>query len=82
MGELLEEFRDYSMRGGQVFISTHSPDLLNHAKPEEVYWLVKKSGYTNVFCAENDEAIKALYNEGELLGYLWKQDYFKNSSPQ
>lgn len=82
MGELLEEFRDYSMRGGQVFISTHSPDLLNHAKPEEVYWLVKHSGYTEVFCAENDEAIKALYDEGELLGYLWKQDYFKNSNPR
>jgi predicted ATPase len=29
MGELAEEFRSYSNRGGQVFVSTHSPDFLN-----------------------------------------------------
>lgn len=82
MSELLEEFRDYSMRGGQVFISTHSPDLLNHALPKEVYWLVKKDGFTKIFNAQEDETILSLYKEGELLGYLWKQDYFKNSNPK
>ena len=25
--ELAEEFRDYARRGGQVFVSTHSPDF-------------------------------------------------------
>ena len=28
LGELAEEFRAYSERGGQVFVSTHSPDFL------------------------------------------------------
>ena len=27
--ELIEEFRAYALRGGQVFVSTHSPDFLN-----------------------------------------------------
>ena len=32
--ELIEEFRDYAGRGGQVFVSTHSPDFLNGAELE------------------------------------------------
>jgi predicted ATPase len=83
MIELLEEFRDYTYRGGQVFISTHSPDLINGANPEEVYWLVKKeSGYAQIKRAQDDELITALYKEGNQLGYLWKQDYFKESHPR
>ena len=39
--ELAEEFRDYAIRGGQVLVSTHSPDFLNAANLEEVFWLVK-----------------------------------------
>ena len=35
LDELVEEFRDYARRGGQVFVSTHSPDFLNGAKLEE-----------------------------------------------
>jgi predicted ATPase len=82
MGELLEEFRDYSLRGGQVFISTHSPDLLNHAELKEAFWLVKENGFTKLYRAEDDELISNLHKEGDLLGYLWKQDYFKNSNPK
>lgn len=83
MIELLEEFRDYTYRGGQVFISTHSPDLINGANPEEVYWLVKKEdGYAQIKRAQDDELITALYKEGSQLGYLWKQDYFKESHPK
>jgi len=43
--ELAEEFRDYARRGGQVFVSTHSPDFLNACELEEVFWLTKESGY-------------------------------------
>jgi predicted ATP-dependent endonuclease of OLD family len=43
--ELIEEFRDYARRGGQVFVSTHSPDFLNGAQLDEIYWLVKKNGF-------------------------------------
>jgi len=42
--ELAEEFRAYANRGGQVFVSTHSPDFLNAARLDEVFWLVKQDG--------------------------------------
>lgn len=35
--ELAEEFRDYARRGGQVFVSTHSPDFLNAVNLDEVF---------------------------------------------
>ena len=81
--ELAEEFREYANRGGQVFVSTHSPDLLNAALPEEVFWLVKEAtGYTVIKRASDDEQINLLYKEGNLLGYLWKQNFFKGSHPK
>ncbi|MFM8003406.1 MAG: AAA family ATPase, partial [Dolichospermum sp.] len=33
--ELAEEFREYARKGGQVFVSTHSPDFLNGCELEE-----------------------------------------------
>lgn len=82
MEELMEEFRDYSFRGGQVFISTHSPDLLNHAELDEVFWLVKKDGFTEILRAKDNEMISSLVREGDQLGYLWKEDYFNGSHPK
>ena len=46
--ELAEEFRDYGRRGGQVFVSTHSPDFLNGVEIDEVFYLVKQGGYASV----------------------------------
>ena len=40
---LLEEFRDYADKGEQVMISTHSPDVLNYIKLNEIFCLT--SGY-------------------------------------
>lgn len=82
MEELMEEFRDYSYRGGQVFISTHSPDLLNHAELGEVFWLVKNNGFTEILRARDNEMISSLVKEGDQLGYLWKQEYFNGSHPK
>lgn len=80
--ELLDEFRIYANRGGQVFITSHSPDLLNGASPEEVFWLVKSDGYSQVKRASESQEITSLYAEGDLLGYLWKENYFLGSSPK
>lgn len=80
--DLLEEFRLYARKGGQVFVSSHDPDLLNGAKLEEVYWLVKKAGYTIIKRASENELIKELVNAGDKLGYLWRQAYFLESNPQ
>jgi predicted ATPase len=82
MLELAEEFRSYTNRGGQVFVSTHSPDFLNAAKINEVFWLVKKNGFTSINRAEDDVQLKAYMNEGDQLGYLWKQGFFKDVDPK
>lgn len=80
--ELAEELRIYSKNGGQVFISTHSPDFVNALKLNELFWIEKKNGYSSILKASNDPIVTALYQEGDLLGYLWKQKYFKGSGPK
>ena len=75
--ELAEEFRDYSMRGGQVFISTHSPDFLNALALDEIYCLRKVDGFTQVTRASDSDNLRALNEAGDLPGYLWKQGLFE-----
>lgn len=80
--ELAEEFRLYSIRGGQVFVSTHSPDFLNAACVEEVFWLVKKDGYTQIRRASDDPQIVTYMKEGDQMGYLWSQGLFEGADPR
>jgi len=77
--ELVEEFRDYARRGGQVFVSTHSPDFLNGARLDEIYWLVKQEGFTTVRRAGESELLQSLVREGDLPGTLWKQGLFEGA---
>ncbi len=79
--QLAEEFREYSLNGGQVFISTHSPDFVNALELDELFWLTKENGYTTIKRAKDDEIVSALVAEGDRLGYLWSQKYFKGSGP-
>ena len=80
--ELAEEFRDYANRGGQVFVSSHSPDFLNAIELDEVFWLVKREGYTEIFRARDDEQIAAFMADGDQMGHLWKQGFFEGADPQ
>lgn len=82
MAELAEEFRLYANRGGQVLVSTHSPDFLNAIEMDEVCWLVKRNGYTEIRRAKDDAQIVAYVSEGDQLGYLWKQGFFDGVDPQ
>jgi predicted ATPase len=82
MAELAEEFRGYARRGGQVFVSTHSPDFLNAIELDEVCWLVKRDGCTQVHRAKDNAQITAYMAEGDQLGYLWKQGFFDGVDPQ
>ena len=79
--ELAEEFRAYSERGGQVFVSTHSPDFLNATKLEEVYWLEKANGYTKVVRARDNSQVTEYMKQGDQMGYLWKQGFFDGVNP-
>ena len=82
LNELAEEFRSYSEAGGQVFISTHSPDFVNGVQLEELFWLVKVDGFSQIKRASEDELLRDLVAEGDLPGYLWKQGLFKGASFQ
>ena len=82
MNELAEEFRLYAQRGGQVLVSTHSPDFLNAVRLEEVCWLVKRSGGTEIRRAQDDPQIAAYMAEGDQMGYLWKQGFFDGADPE
>lgn len=80
--ELAEELRSYAKRGGQVFVSTHSPDFVNALELEELFWMKKEGGYSKVIRASDVAAAKALYEAGDKLGYLWRQHYFTGSGPK
>lgn len=80
--ELAEEFRHYTNQGGQVFVSTHSPDFLNAVELDEVFWLVKREGYTEIKRAKDDEQVAAFMADGDQMGYLWKQGFFEGADPQ
>jgi predicted ATPase len=82
LSELAEEFRSYAARGGQVFVSTHSPDFLNAVELDEAFWLVKKGGYTEIKRAKEDQQVAAYMAEGDKLGYLWKQGIFEGADPK
>ena len=75
--ELAEEFRSYAQRGGQVFISTHSPDFLNALALDEIYCLRKQDGFTIFTRASESENLRSLYEAGDKPGYLWKQGLFE-----
>ncbi len=80
--DLTEEFREYARRGGQVMVSTHSPDFLNACRLDEVFWLEKQDGYTRAFRARDDLQIAEYMRDGEeKMGYLWKQGFFGKADP-
>lgn len=74
---LAEEFRAYANAGGQVFISSHSPDFVNALDIDELFWLTKRNGYTAINRAKDDKIVVELFKNGDLLGELWNQRYFK-----
>lgn len=80
--ELAEDFRSYTRRGGQVFVSTHSPDFLNAARLNEVFWLTKTAGYTSITRARDNEQVAAYMNDGDKMGYLWRQGFFDGAATE
>ncbi len=78
---LVEEFRDYADKGGQVMISTHSPDVLNYINLNEIFCLSKKNGITVIERASDNPLLAALIRENDLPGALWKQGLFMGLNP-
>lgn len=80
MSVLAEEFQQYAERGGQVFVSSHSPDFLNAVPLESIYWLEKENGETSVHRASEIPMLGRLTKEGDLPGYLWNQGLFNSKT--
>ncbi|WP_067515890.1 AAA family ATPase [Endozoicomonas ascidiicola] len=81
MPELAEEFREYSDRGGQVMVTSHSPDMLNSIQLDEIFWLKKKDGVTTIERASDNALLVSLIKGGDLPGALWKQGLFEGVNP-
>ncbi len=75
---LAEEFREYARRGGQVFVSTHSPDFLNGANLDEIFWLVKRDGFSTIQRASHSAILRNLA-KSQMPGVLWKRNLFEGA---
>jgi predicted ATPase len=73
---LAEEFAEYSRRGGQVFVSTHSPEFLNGIPAGSIFVLEKCDGLTTVLRAQEDPLVSGLLGQGDHAGYLWREGTF------
>jgi predicted ATPase len=82
MEELAEEFQSYASRGGQVFVSTHSPDFLNAVPVQSLFVISKEHGLSVIRPAAQFDQISNLVDAGDKLGWLWRQGMFKGISPQ
>lgn len=77
--QLSEEIREYAERGGQVFVSTHSPDFVNGLNVNELFFLVKEKGFTTIKAAADDQLVVDLAKENEL-GWLWRNHYITGAN--
>ena len=78
--QLCEEIRAYAQQGGQVFISTHSPDFINGLQVEKLFFLVKEQGFSVIKSASEYKIVKELAEEGNQLGWLWRNHYIKGAN--
>ena len=74
---LADELREYASRGGQVFVSTHSPEFVNALDIKELFFLNKVNGQTTIYPAINDSQLKDLFENGNELGWLWQHGFIK-----
>ena len=82
LGVLAEELWSYANRSrGQVFVTTHSTDLLDSVEPHQVFWLVKREGVTHVRRASEDPHLVEEFEYGNKLGWMWKSRAFDGAYP-
>lgn len=68
---LVEEFRAYAQRGGQLLVTSYSPSFLDALRLEELFGISKKEGYSSIKAAKDDSIVQKGYEIGESLGRLW-----------
>ena len=79
---LLEELRGYAgLDESQILIATHSPDLVDAAEPDEVFWFVKVDGKTTVHRVVDDQQLVDQHEYGDHLGRMWRSGAFEGAHP-
>ena len=84
---LAEEFRAHaasSLGAGstQVIVSTHSPYLVDAARPEEVWVLERdKTGFAAATRSDRLKGVPEFVGEGAALGSLWFEGQFRKGNP-
>jgi predicted ATPase len=79
--ELAEECRA-AAENSQLFITTHSPFLLNAMRADEVRVLYRdEEGFTQVVKASDIQGIPQMIAAGASLGHLWMEGYFGFGDP-
>lgn len=76
MAELAEDFQSYAYSGGQVFVSTHSPQFLNAVELGSLFLFRKTDGIAKIFRLQDDPLSSELIRGGDHPGYLWNQGLF------
>jgi len=77
--QLCEEIREYSERGGQVFVSTHSPDFVNGLKIDELFYIKKENGLSHIYAVNEDVSAVELAKDNQL-GWLWRNKYIHGAN--
>lgn len=77
---LAEEFQEYASKGGQVFISTHSPQFLNAIPLESLFLIEKDKGVSKIMPFIADPLVRGQIETGDKAGYLWEQGMFEGFS--
>lgn len=83
---LLREFAQECQQAtarSQVFVTTHSPFILNELKPEQVWILYRnEQGHTQAVRAADLAGVKEFIENGASLGYLWLEGNFGVGDPR
>ena len=77
MDILAGEFMEYAYRGGQVFVSTHSPQFLNAIPLENLFLIEKAKGVSEIMPFSADPLVRGQIEAGDKAGYLWEQGMLK-----
>jgi predicted ATPase len=76
MATLAEDFQSYASHGGQVFVSTHSPDFLNAMDANSIFVFEKDQGISKIYRAGDNPLVREQMDAGFWAGTLWKEGMF------
>ncbi|MGH1334614.1 MAG: AAA family ATPase [Aureispira sp.] len=68
---LVDEFRAYTQRGGQLLMTSYAPSLIDNLRLEELFRMSKEKGQSHIEAAKDDLVVQKGYEIGESLGRLW-----------